>query len=157
MHKKLLTIWFKAMKETEQRIIWYFHKYKQTLTVNCFSPDGPTLCDLLCVSLSWSHFHWPSNVLIGLGMVVFRVESGFTSEYFLSCSHKLPGDHILWVLDLPFRERFKGASSSRTKTTIHLIFLLRSSKLCLNIQVVRDSRGETATRVNLFAFFCVYF
>lgn len=85
-----------------------------TLTVNCFSPDGPIVWDLLWSSLSCSHFQWLSSVLIGLSMVVFRVESGFSSDDFLSCSHKLPGDQMLCVLDLPLRDRFKGASSSVT-------------------------------------------
>jgi hypothetical protein len=75
------------------------------LTTNCFSPPGPIVGTLLWASLSvgLSHFHlasgggWPDRSTI---------------DDFISCSHRLPGDQMLWLRDRPFSDRLRGASSS---------------------------------------------
>lgn len=84
------------------------------LTTNCFSPPGPTVAVLLWGSLSEdSHFHRLPADLEGDNRADVT-ESVFITD-FISCSHKLPGDQILWVRERPFSDKFKGASSSANK------------------------------------------
>lgn len=91
-----------------RELIYFQFCAPQQPTVKVFSPVGPTVA-AFCVSLSGaSHRHRS-----GPGFEL--EESGRTSRDFISCSQRLPGDQMLWFRVFPFRDRFRGPSSSRIK------------------------------------------
>lgn len=82
--------------------------------MNVFSPEGPVVDIFPWQSFSdWSHFHLLSDSLSGLNVDPLMLESGLMSTiFFISCSHKLPGDQMLRFLDRPLSDKLSGASSS---------------------------------------------